>query len=80
MRVAALVSIFESHLIADFAAEVHSHFLRHARSQQSCRETAWLENDNLAVPEQSVLQQHLRNLCGFAGTGRRLKDETPGIT
>ena len=54
--------ILEPNLIAHFAPEFHAQFLRHARSQQSRREPARLENDNLAVAEQSVLEQHLRHL------------------
>ena len=55
-----------THLVADFAPERHAHLLRHARSQKSRGETPRLENDHLAVREESVLEEHLRDLRGLA--------------
>jgi hypothetical protein len=43
--------------------------LRHASGQQSCGEPTRLQNHNLAIREQSMFQEHLRHLRGFAGTG-----------
>src|SRR5436190_1583143 len=65
--------------VADIASEFHAHFQRHTRSQQSRRKTPRLEDHHPAAREKSVLQQHLRHLCGFPRTGRRLQNKPPRL-
>ena len=68
-------AIFEADLIADFAAKLDPQLLCDARGEQPRRQTARLKNHDLPAAEQPVLEQHLRDLGGFAGTGRRLQNE-----
>ena len=69
--------IFETDLVADFVAELDAEFLRHARREQSRGQPARLENHNLPVTEQSVPEQHLRDLRGFARAGWRGQNQPP---
>ena len=64
---------FEPDLVADDLAQRRADLLRHAFREHAGREPARLKDDNLAaITEQAVLEQHLRNLRGFTGAGRRL--------
>ena len=69
--------IFEADLVADFVAKLDAEFLRHARREQPRGQPARLENHDLPVAEQPVPEQHLRDLRGFAGTGRRGQNQPP---
>ena len=62
--------IFEADLVADFVAKLDAEFLRNARREQPRGQPTRLENHDLPVAEQAVPEQHLRDLRGFAGTGR----------
>src|SRR5262249_730388 len=67
--------VFESPLIANFAAQIHVQFMCHTRRQQSCRESARLKNDHASAIEKTVSKQHLWHLCRFTGTGGCLQDQ-----
>jgi hypothetical protein len=67
--------VFETNLITDFAPEWNARLVRHARREQSRRETPRLESDHASAPQQSVAEKHPRNLRGLTGTGGRLKDK-----
>jgi hypothetical protein len=69
--------IFEADLVADLVSELDAEFLRHTRREQPCGQPARLENHDLPIAEQSMSEQHLRDLRGFAGTGRRGQDQPP---
>ena len=68
-------AILEAHLIADLAAKLHVEFLRDAGSEHPRGETARLQHDALPAAEQAVLEEHLRDLRGFAGAGGCLQHE-----
>ena len=58
---------FQPYLITHDIAEMGADFFRDAFCQHACREPAWLKHDYFAFfSQQPVLQQHLRNLRGFA--------------
>ena len=70
---------FEANLVADFVAEPAAAFEGDAAGEQARGEAARLQDDDLAVAEQAAIEQDLRHLGGFSGTGRRLEDEArPG--
>ncbi len=68
-------AILEAHLVADLAPQLHVEFLRDAGGEHPRGETARLEHDALAAAEQTVLEEHRRDLRGFARAGGRLQDE-----
>src|SRR5579859_6679983 len=63
--------IFEPDLITYFAAEFTLSFPSDPGCQQPGRQPPRLEDDDLPATEQATIQQHLRDLGGFAGAGRR---------
>ena len=63
--------VIETNLITHFAAEFALAFPRDTRGDSSRRDTTRLQNDNLLFTGETGVEQHLRNLCGFAGTGWR---------
>ena len=67
--------ILEPNLIADFFAEPATALLRDARSEQPRRQPPRLQNHHLAIAEQPVIEQDLRDLRRFPGARRRLKNE-----
>jgi hypothetical protein len=67
--------VLKPDLVTDFLAEFHAQLGCDARGEQTRGEPAWLQNDHLARVEQSVLEQHLWHLRGFAGAGGRGQDE-----
>ena len=60
-------AIFEPDLVAHLVPQAHAQFLRHPRRQQPRRQPPRLQDDHLSVVQQTVLEQHLRHLGGFAG-------------
>lgn len=68
-------AILEAHLVADLAPQLHVEFLRDAGSEHPRGEPTRLQHDALPATEQAVLEEHLRDLRGFAGAGGRLQDE-----
>ena len=71
--------VLEANLVADLAAELGLAFPGDARRQQPRGQPARLEDDDLAGAEQAVIQQHLRDLRGFARAGGRGHDQPPGF-
>ena len=69
--------VLETDLVADLAAELGVPLPGDARGQQARGQPARLQDDDLPASRQPVLQQHLRHLGGFAGTGRRRDDQPP---
>ena len=67
--------VFETDLVADFAAEFGFAFVSDASGEQASGEAAGLEDDDLTIAEQAGVQEHLRNLRRFAGAGRGGKDQ-----
>ena len=61
--------VFKTDLITNFFAKFYTKFVRDARGEQASRKSARLQDDDLAVPEQTVFQQHLRHLRRFSGAG-----------
>lgn len=68
-------AVFETDLVADFAADGAVAFPRNAGGDGAGRNAARLENDNLFIPCQSGVQNHLWDLRGFPGAGGRDEDE-----
>ena len=68
-------AVFEPDLVTDLAAELHAEFARNTGCQQPGGQPARLENDDLAIAQQAMFEEHLGDLGGFAGAGRRLEDE-----
>ncbi len=70
---------FETDLVTDLVAEPSATFESDALGEQPRGEAARLQDDDFALAEQSAIEQDLRNLRRFAGTSRRLQDQTrPG--
>src|ERR1700731_2137670 len=67
--------VLEPNLISDFVAKPAIPLEGNARGEKTRRETARLQDYDLAVAEQSVIEQNLRDLGGFSGAGRGLDDE-----
>ena len=67
--------VFEADLVADFVAEPAVALGGDAGGEEAGGEPARLEDHDLAVAEQAVIEEDLRDLGGFAGAGRRLEDE-----
>src|SRR5262249_18298930 len=65
-------------LIADFAAKLCLALPGDAGGEQSGSQAARLQDDDLPGAEQTVIEEHLWHLGGFAGTGRR-RDEQPPV-
>ena len=65
--------ILESNLIADLAPKFHSKLICNARRKQARGKTPGLKNHHLAIAQHPVFEQHLGNLRGLAGSGRRLE-------
>src|SRR5689334_19205933 len=59
-------TILESHLIANFAAKLDAEFMRDTGRQQARGKSTRLQDDALTSRQQTVLQQHLRNLSRLA--------------
>jgi hypothetical protein len=68
--------VFETDLVADLVTEPALALGGDARREETGGETARLEDYDLAVAEQAVLEEDLRDLGGFTGAGRGLDDET----
>jgi hypothetical protein len=68
--------VFETDLVAHFAPEFGFAFEGDASREQASGEPARLQNDNLAIAKQTVVEEHLRHLSGFAGAGRRGDDNS----
>ena len=75
MRVPLGNDVFEANLVADFVAEAAIALGRDARGQQTGGEPARLKNHHLSIAQQAMIEQNLRDLGRFAGTGGRLEDE-----
>ena len=69
-------AILETHLIANFLTELDTQLLRHAGSKHARREASGLQDHALTFPQQAVLEEHLRDLRGFARASRRLDNQT----
>ena len=67
--------LVEPDLVTDLAAEPAGTFLGNAAGQHPGGQTARLEHDAFAGSKQSVVEQDLGDLGGFARTGGRLQDE-----
>ena len=67
--------VFQPVLVTDLLAQRAVAFLRHASGEQARRDAAGLQDDDAAVTGQPVIEQELRDLRRFAGTGRRLDDD-----
>ena len=67
--------VLEADLVSDFVAEPAIPLRRHARRKQPRREPTRLQNHDLAIAEQAVLEQDLRNLRRLSGASRRLQNE-----
>ena len=66
----------EPNLITDFVPKPNAALLRDTRREHARGESSRLEHDDLSVAGEPVIEQHLRNLRGFARAGRRLQHET----
>jgi SAM-dependent MidA family methyltransferase len=64
-----------AHLVTNRLTELFPAFLRHLQRQHACRHTARLEDNDLPVPYHDTIEQHLRNLRGFARAGRRPQNQ-----
>ena len=58
--------VLESDLITNLVPQFHALLTRDAGCEQSRRKPSWLQNHDLSAPEQSMLEQHLWNLCGLS--------------
>ena len=67
--------VFEADLVTDFVTEAAIALGRDARGEETGGEAARLEDHDLAVAEQAMIEQDLRDLGGFSGAGRSLEDE-----
>ncbi len=65
----------ESHLIADFRSQGRSTFFRHPRGEQTRSQAARLQHHHTTGSEPSSVQQQLRHLSGFTGSGRRCEHQ-----
>src|SRR5262245_4701149 len=63
-------NVFKADLVTDFAAEFAFAFGGDASGKQASGEPAGLKDDDLAIAEQSVVEEHLGNLGGLAGASR----------
>ena len=69
----------ETNLISDLAAERLTAFPRDARREHARRQTPRLQHDDFFPGgNESIIEQHLRNLRRFPGTRRRLKHNATG--
>ena len=68
--------VFETDLVADLAAEFRFAFGSDASGEQASGESARLEDDDLAVAEQAVVEEHLGHLGGLAGAGGSRDDKS----
>ena len=55
-------------------AEINAALEGNTRCEQTRRDSARLQNHHLPITEQSMIEQHLRNLRRFSRAGRRLDD------
>jgi len=67
--------VFESDLVADFVAETNVALGGNARGEEASGKTAGLEDHDLAAPEETMAEENLGDLGGFAGAGGSLEDE-----
>src|SRR6478736_1866844 len=64
--------LLEADLVTDFVAEPSVALERDPLREQTRGQPPRLQDDDLAIPEQTAVKQNLRNLGGFSGTCRRL--------
>ncbi|OQB89049.1 MAG: hypothetical protein BWX84_02609 [Verrucomicrobia bacterium ADurb.Bin118] len=69
--------IFKPDRVADLAPERDAQLRRHPRGQQPGGQPPRLEDDHLARAQQTMPEEHLRDLGGFARTGGGGHDEPP---
>ena len=67
--------VFEPDLVADFIAEPAVALGSDAGGEETGGKPARLKNNDLAVSEQAVIEENLRDLGGFSGAGGSLDDE-----
>jgi len=65
----------EADLVTDLLAEPAFALAGDAAGEKTRGKPARLEDDDFAVAEEAAIEQDLRDLGGFSGTGRRLQDE-----
>jgi len=64
LRAATLI---ETDLISDFFPESDSPFKRHPPGGRTCREATWFQQQDLARPGKSSVQEGWRDTCSFSG-------------
>ncbi len=67
--------IIEPDLITDFSAEPGISLPSYPRGDGAGCHTTRLQDDDFSGPGQAGVEEHLGNLCGFAGTGWRDQNE-----
>ncbi len=67
--------IFESHLIAHSLAKRSVAFPGDAAGERAGGDAPGLQDDHAAFAAEDIVEDHLRHLGGFAGTGRCAENE-----
>ena len=67
--------VVETDLVADFPAEFDITLPGDTRSHRAGSDAARLQHDDLLLPGEAGIEQHLRHLRGLAGAGRRDQHE-----
>ena len=72
--------VFEANLVADLLSRFAAAFPSDAGGDTAGRHSPGLQHDNPAIPGHATVEQHLRDLGGFAGSGGRHQHELPALT